>query len=124
MTRPEPERRDPLARFEEELRRHAARPPATPPGIAARRVMARLAAAERRPAGVFHLRWAVVAAAVVLAAGAWFFSPSGPRFSEPPVAAGPPALGEGVVLLWLDPETPLYMSLTPPSRGAENGGES
>lgn len=96
-------------RLEEQWKRWARRPPATPADVAARRLVARLEE-ERRRQAVLPRRWGVLAAvgaallAVVLAV----------RGPDPAPAAGVverPPLKEGVVLIWLDSETPLYLTL-------------
>jgi hypothetical protein len=104
-------------------RRLAERPPRLAPQEAARRVLARL---EPRGAQAVR-RWAAAAALLLaLAAGWWQAERWNTRRRTPtaPPAAAQAALplDEGVVLLWLDDETPLYLTLTPPrTAGAENG---
>ena len=104
-------------RFEEAFRQWAGRPSATPPGVAARRVMARLP--ERR-----GQRWLVggwlpaASAAAALALGlaiGWATLPSGPEPASPAKELLLPPLDENVVLLWLDDRTPLYLTVAPPA---------
>ena len=105
--------RDPIDRFEDRWLAWARRPPRTAAGDAARKVLARLEPPRRVPA----YRWLAAAAVALLAAGLWL---SWPPVPAPEVAFGldqGPPLGEGVALIWLDPETPLYMTLTPPRAG-------
>lgn len=121
--------RDPRAegpdRFDEALRAWAGRPPRIPPEEAARRIAERLpeprAAAPRRP-GVrpaVRLAVALAAAVFVLAVGLTLFvGPLGPgRGAESPDAGAAPPSGVpvapagDVLVLELDPETTLYMTL-------------
>ncbi len=110
---------DGLGRFEEQWKRWAKRPPGTPASQAARRLVARLDDAERRVVATPR-RWALMAAAavVVLAVGLTFHEPPMPSGVDP-VPAGTvverPPLKEGVVLLWLNPDTPLYLTVRPPA---------
>jgi len=106
-------------------KRRLERPPALPPQAAAARVRARLDARTRQPR---LRRWQLATAGAVTAAAllvAVFLVPSrGPGHDgaggEPRLAAsaGVVATGatpsEGEVLLWLDSETPLYLTLAPP----------
>ena len=109
--------RSPIDRFENQWRHEAQRPPATPPGTAATRVRARIVAAERRRRAL-RMAWAT-AAVVGMVMGALLWLPTEPTATPGiPVAAtavAPPPLGEDVVLLWLDADTPLYLTLTPPT---------
>ncbi len=132
---------DGLERLEEQWKRWAKRPPATPASQAAYRLVARLDDGERRiaatprrcpprgikggrlcpPRGIKGGRlWALAAVAVVvvLAVGLTFHEPPMPSGVDP-VPAGTvverPPLKEGVVLLWLNPDTPLYLTVRPPA---------
>jgi hypothetical protein len=110
-------------RFEEALRAWAGRPPRTPPEEAARRIAERLP--ERRPARGPLARPAVravvllAAAVFVLAVGlALFLGPLAPGRSPEPAGAGaappagvPVAPAGDVLVLELDAETTLYMTL-------------
>jgi hypothetical protein len=106
-------------RFEEALRAWAGRPPRTPPEEAARRIAERLP--ERRAAHKPVLRAVVLLAAAVfvLAVGlALFLGPLGPGRSPEPAGAGatppagvPVAPAGDVLVLELDAETTLYMTL-------------
>ena len=113
--------------FDDVFRAWADRPPPTAPAAAAQQVLERLKAREsvRRP-GAFHL----LAAAAVVAlgiAGAYRLRAPGPAVPGAPVTAATAAvattvtdaalaapLNDGVVLLWIDSETPLYMTFQPP----------
>lgn len=107
--------RDPLDGFEEALREWARSAPRTPPEEAAWRIHQRL----RQPvlAGIPWRRWAVAASVLLAVASAWLWMAS---ISSPPDLTGQqlaslPSLDDGTVLIWLDPETPLYLVLDPPS---------
>lgn len=130
---------DPVREFERRLARRGARPPATPPDEAARRVLARLEATEpaagrlgRRPPGSLPWLRLVAAAALLLAAvvlwrAPWHETRHGTATPAETVAdhRGAPAsapLPEGVMLLWIDEETPLYLSLAPPPAEATEKG--
>ena len=109
--------------FEERWREWAGRPPKTSPAAAAQEVVASLGARRqrRRP------RLLVAAAAVLVAVGGIAIhrgmrSPGEPVVVE--TAVETPALGAGEVLMWLDEETPLYMTFQAPDGGSPNGGTS
>ncbi len=111
---------DRLQQFDRALRRWAARPPATPPREAAAQVAERLAGSQRGS----RSRWLVAAAAVlaVAVAGVELSRHESVREDEVPAAVSQTAavsLTGDEVLIWLDEETPLYMTL---SRTQENGG--
>ena len=114
--------REPTERFEASFKTWAERPPKTPASEAAGAVLERLARhetvpARRRPDRAW--RWANALAALLLASVIVArFSPSlaptgglDPRPQEP-IAAAP--LPEGVLLMWLDAETPLYLTMNRP----------
>jgi hypothetical protein len=143
--RPEPRDDARWRDFERRWRRWGERPPRTHPETAARRVLTRLAEpAPRpgwRPAGGWTslgARRLAVAALVLAAVGVWLltaglpgpFTGPGPTVAPERAPGGPlpatPAMADGVVLMWLDAETPLYMTFAPPSRttGAEKGDGS
>ena len=103
-------------RFDQALREWAARPPRRSPAEAAQAVAAAVAA---RPA---HRRLAVgLAAACVLAVGA-VLAVRGLHSNRVAREAGTvlaaPVLRDGQVLIWLDHETPLYMTFAAPGNGA------
>ncbi len=116
----------PMERFEDAWKAWARRGPRTAATDAARRLRARLDAAALDAApGPVRLGpargWLAAAAVALLAAGAWLAS--WPPAPAPDAPAGfgitePQPLAPGVALIWLDAETPLYMTLTPP-RAAE-----
>lgn len=115
--------RTPIEDFENRWKSWAERPPRTSPEAAARQVLARLDEGERPTlprVGLPHMRWLAAAAAVLLAMAVGLFAPSSPPARTAEVAA--PPLDDGVVLIWLDSETPLYMSFAPPP--AEEGDPS
>lgn len=104
-------------RFDEAFKSWAEQPASTPGDEAAQHVVARLP--ERRGLRWFagsQLRLAAAAAglALVLVVG-WATRPQSPD----PVALAQevslPLLQENVVLLWLDDQTPLYLTLAPPA---------
>jgi len=118
--------RSPLEELEDRWKSWAERPPRTSPEDAARQVLARLDDGERRRAPrMWRGTWLAAAAAVLLAVAVGLFAPHlpSPQTSSPRTAevAAPP-LDDGVVLIWLDSETPLYMSFAPPP--AEEGDPS
>lgn len=112
-----------LDRFEGALRAWAGRPPRTPPEEAARRVAERLP--ERRAFRAWPIRPAVAlaAAAFVAAVGiAVWLVPSGVENGPQPTEVGTPsppgvpvAPAGDVLVIELDPETTLYMTLGDPS---------
>lgn len=131
------EERDPrMARFDSELRAWAARATARTPAAAARQITTRI---EGRPARAprFHPGWAWTAAGLAAAVGiAGLLRVGGaPPTGLPPAPPGRSAaltnlqpsagaLADGQVLIWLDPETPLYMNFAPPAGERKPGGGS
>ena len=94
--------------FNEALRLWAKRPPPTESAQAARQVVARLEAPGSRNV----VRWALAAAAATMAVflSASLLTPPSPL----PVSSsqvGSIAVGDDELLLWLDAETPLYLTL-------------
>lgn len=108
-------------RFHRAFREWAARPPRTPAPFAARRLAQRLAGLSGETARQPR-RWALSrlagAAAVlaVLAGGLWLGSRP-PLIPRPPQSSAAAPVDDGVVVLWLDTETPLYLTLNPPPAG-------
>lgn len=100
-----------LKEFEVRYKSWAERPPETSPEEAARQVLARLD--ETEPRRRHFPVWLAAAAAVLLAVAAGLFAPQPPPPPRTAVVTAP-ALDDGVVLIWLDSETPLYMSFAPP----------
>jgi len=106
-----------MERFDEALKTWAKRSPQTPAHEAARQVVARLS--ERRTGGWLmgnSLRFATAAAglALLLVVG-WVTLPKAPgTLASTPEVALPP-LPDDVVLLWLDDETPLYLTVALPA---------
>ncbi len=128
--------RDPMERFDTELRAWAARPTTRTPASAAREIAARIAGGPA-PRPRFHPAWAWTAAGLAAAVGiaSWLRFGGAPRAGLPPAPTGrsvapapldpgAEALGDGQVLIWLDPETPLYMSFAPPAGERKPGGDS
>ena len=105
----------PMDRFEDEWKAWARRPLRTGASDAARRLRERLEEPVRRRSPTRG--WLAAAATVALAAlGLWTSWPPG-HAPDTPGTVGlvePQPLPPGVVLIWLDVETPLYMTLTPP----------
>ena len=111
-----------LRRFEDALRRWAARPGPPPrwsgPDVAAGIALRRPVPPARR----WRLAGAGLAACAVLAAVVLLGLP--PRFQGPP--AEPPQLApaaavaslDEVLVLWLDADTPLYLTLAPAAEAA------
>lgn len=113
---------DELERFDDALRDLACRPPRTSPAEAARAVAGAIRAERRRR--TTRVSALAAAAAVVLALSAALLWQPGRR-PETVAIAGHSAstgLGEGVVLMWLDEETPLYMTFQLPGDGAPGNG--
>ncbi|MEM1181589.1 MAG: hypothetical protein AAGM22_24815 [Acidobacteriota bacterium] len=110
--------RDPQDRFDQALVALARKAPDTAPADAAAQVLSRLprrrAAAVRRTHPMWA--WANVATAVALAMVVGLrFAPTPPPQADPPGAAEVQPLPEAVVLMWLDAETPLYLTVQPPA---------
>ena len=118
---PEAERREWRA-FVDDWRRVADRPPRLAASAAARRVVARLEPPPRHRAA---LRWAAaagLAAVLALAVALGWWDSRRPAAETVAAAEAPLPLDDGVVLLWLDDETPRYRTLTPPRSGAAQTG--
>jgi hypothetical protein len=109
----------PEDRFDAAFRSWAERPPRTAPEEAARRIASRLPErrlAERRSLAGRPALW-LAAAAVALAAGlALVVSSLGPRWERRPPAGVPLAPAGDVLVIELDHETTLYMTLGAGSR--------
>ncbi len=105
-------------RFDRALREWAARPPRRSSAEAAQAVAATVATRHARRRLVVKL---AAAAACVLAVGT-VVAVRGfhPRrvVHQAGVVLTAPALSEGQVLIWLDHETPLYMTFAAPGNGA------
>lgn len=100
---------EPLKEFAEELKRWSGRPTSYPPDEASRRLQARLAA-PRHPL-LRNPRIALVGMLVAAVLGGYWI-----RKDAVPVSSGPGAdasivLRDDQLLLWLDEQTPLYLSL-------------
>lgn len=114
----------PLDRLEARWREEASKPPTTSPEDAARQILARI---ERQtPSRRMPMVWLTAAAALVLVVGlAWWLrlvrheplaSTTIAQVTAPAVDAR--SLDANVVLFWLDPDTPLYMTMRP-ARGEQ-----
>ena len=109
--------------FDRELRRHASRPPATAPHDAAQRVLARIARPMPRRGWLWLSATAALTALVLLVVrGRPVENPPVPEANvvTPTVVIAEP-LPENVVLWWIDPETPVYFVVAPPTT---HGGPS
>ncbi|MEM8994265.1 MAG: hypothetical protein AAGF23_05680 [Acidobacteriota bacterium] len=112
-------KREPMDRFDDALKAWAGKPPRRTPRDAARDVLRRLPdGPRRRPSPPRRRVWAWTGANV--AAAAALVAIVGLRFAPAPyptsVASAPraleaPPLPEDVILMWLDSETPLYLSV-------------
>ena len=117
-----PVNKAPEERFDDAFKRWAERPPRLSPAEAAARMASLIREGQQRR----QPRWAYAAAAAALfAVGALVFHwarLSTPHQTPKPVLAVQEAapLSEGEVLMWLDKDTPLYMTFQPP---AENQGK-
>lgn len=113
--------REPMEKFDKAFRAWARRPPVTPAAAAAGQVLERLAERAQAPARSHRAwRWANALAAVLLAVVITArFAPvldpneAAMRASITTSLEVPP-LPEGVVLMWLDAETPLYFTMEKP----------
>jgi hypothetical protein len=112
--------RSPEDRFDEALRAWADRPPRLDSRAAARAVTSRLGERRRQPP---RLVWTLATAAAVAVAAAGVLvvrvtsPPLGPQQAGMVLAT--PTLTEGQILIWLDEETPLYMTYAAPDTGAQ-----
>ena len=99
--------------FDEALRAWAARPVRTPADRAARQVLARLPESRAVRTG-FGPSWRLATAglglALLLAVG-WATLPAEPEPSPWLQDLSLPPVSEDVVVLWLDDETPLYLTI-------------
>ncbi len=109
---------DPLTGFEQQWQEWVQRPPETPAAVAAERVVAavgRQRRVSRRPRWVVS---AVAAAALLVAAFTAHLVLRSPLQPVPTVRAPAVApLGSDEVLIWLDADTPLYMTFQEPTGG-------
>lgn len=116
--------RDPEDRFLEAWKHWAQRPPRQSPAEAAAAVSRRLPLRQQRRSW-----WALAAAAAmtvtVALAVQWSIfirraTPPGPTINLQESAP----MSKGEVLIWLDDETPLYMTFQPPENGPAPGNKS
>ncbi len=120
-----PEKKTPEERFEEAWREWTRRPPRQAPAEAAARVGSLIREGQRRR----QPRWAIAAAAAVLFAAIavavhWTRLSYQPGLPQPvPAVREAPQLGGGEVLMWIDKDTPLYMTFQPPDEGQAKGGK-
>ena len=108
-----------LKEFEGRWKDWGKKAPGTAPEEAARRIMESLPVRSRWWGMLEFLparRYLATAAAVVfLVFGASYFWNDNPTALDAPVLTEASIeLGENVALIWLDPDTPLYMTLNPP----------
>ena len=125
----EPPAEERMRLFDDALRRWAERPVAPPPSWPPRRGLDAAAGRGARGHRLPRLRWAAASLAVAAALAAVLL----PRGRSPQPAAGAtapapataavaaPADGAEVLVLWLDGETPLYLTL-PAGSPAETEG--
>ena len=109
----------PEQRFEDRWRKWATRPPKLTPEAAARAVAAAIRE-DRRPRAWPLAAVAASIVAVVLAGGLWLQRPP-PAPTMAAATADRDPIADGVVLMWLDPETPLYMTFQVPESEPEMG---
>jgi len=109
-----------MDRFDEALRVWADQAPKTPSDEAARQVLARLPERRRRgwfPGSQLRLATAGAGLALLLLIG-WATLPESPVPLIASEEMALPPLPDDVVLLWLDSETPLYLTVaTPATKG-------
>jgi len=114
---------DPVDVFEKQWREWGQRPLMTSPEEAARRVVQRVGHARTlRP-----WRWmagAAAAAAMVIAAVGVVREDLPREGLVSSVVASDRSLEQGVVVMWIDEQTPLYMTFQDPGSTASLGGES
>ncbi len=109
--------------FAEAWKQWAASPPRKLPSAAAAEVKASI---ERRPSEHRSGRLLATAAILLLAVGAavlwrpWEKTPA----SQPAGVEEIVPMGKGEVLIWLDEQTPLYMTFQAPAEEQGNGGKS
>ncbi len=119
-----PDERNPESHFEKAWKRWAARPTRLSPSEAATRVGMTIRERHARRPPV----WTYAAAAVFLMtigiALHWTRLPNQPT-SAPPAAVvqAAPQLGQGEVLMWLDKDTPLYMTFQEPEAVGPRGAK-
>ncbi len=119
-----PAKKNPEELFEKAWKTWTQRPTRLSPSEAAARIGVLIRERRRKRPPL----WACAAAAVLLVAIALAVHWS--RLSNPPSPAQPtavlrevPPLGQGEVLIWLDKDTPLYMTFQPPEAGGVKGGK-
>ncbi len=104
-------------RFDRQLEIWGSRPPSTTPAVASRRVLAALPEeGSGQWTSVRVVRWATaMATLVLLLVVSWAVrpDPTGTPVADSDLAL-PPLAGD-VLLLWLDDETPLYLTVAPPA---------
>ncbi|MEM7354586.1 MAG: hypothetical protein AAF657_27505 [Acidobacteriota bacterium] len=110
---------EPIDRFEQRFEVWASRPPATPADEAVRRMLRRLPADPSPRHAVSWGRIAAAAAAVlavVLATHLYLRQSAAPPVVQDTTVGvvEAPLLPDGVALIWLDAETPLYLTLKAP----------
>ena len=110
---------DPLREFEDRWKEWGRRPAGTSPDVAARRILACLPERPARWGGIALIparRLLVAAAAGILVLSIAVIRRDGPPSVQeaPGPTEAPIELNENVTLIWLDTNTPLYMTLRSP----------
>jgi hypothetical protein len=119
-TRPEPGQA-PSTSFDRELRSWASRPASTSPREATERLARRLEEEASPEPRRYPFRLATAAALALALIGGWW-ALDGRRAEvrqELREELRIPTLDENVALIWLNAETPLYLTLTPPPAAKE-----
>jgi ferric-dicitrate binding protein FerR (iron transport regulator) len=119
-----PEQKSPEERFEESWKRWTQIPPRQSPAEAASRIRSMIAQRRsRRPSWLLAAAAAVLLSTIALTVH-WV------RLSRQTIAIQPsaivqeaPRLGEGQVLMWIDDQTPLYMTFQSPETQPAVGGK-
>jgi hypothetical protein len=116
-----PDKKSPEERFDEALKAFAARTPRQAPAEAAAIISRQI----RQPRQYRITDWALTTAAACLLAAVGttllWKTPRDLSTDSSPLYAGVQPLSQGEVLLWIDEETPLYMTFQPPDGYSEKG---
>ena len=113
---------DELDRFDDALREWAGRQPRRTPQQAATAVRSAIHG-DRRRRSIRRSALASAAALALAVTTGLLWQPGSQRETVVAAVAETGAgLGEGVVLMWLDDETPLYMNFHSPANGAAENG--
>jgi ferric-dicitrate binding protein FerR (iron transport regulator) len=119
-----PEHKSPEEQFEDAWKKWAQLPPRQSPAEAASRVrsMIEQRRRQRQPPWLFAAAAAVLVAAIALTVHWVRLSPQTVPSQPAAVLQETPQLGEGQVLMWIDDDTPLYMTFQPPEGQQARGG--